>query len=74
MAAHRPTRNRNVAPWAVAAAGASTISAYYFYSTQSKIALEGKGKALKGDGNWVDFKLSSSKELSSDVRPPPLNC
>lgn len=48
----------------VAGAGAAALGAYYFYSTQSPVAAE---SALKGDKQWVDFKLAEVKDLTSNV-------
>lgn len=48
----------------VAGAGVAALGAYYFYSTQAPVAAE---SALKGDKQWVDFKLAGVKDLTSNV-------
>lgn len=50
-----------------AAIGLSAVAGYYYYNSKNKISLEGKG-ALKGDDQWVDFKLSDIKTLSHNVK------
>jgi cytochrome-b5 reductase len=55
-------------PWITTATiGVSTAAGYLYFSNSSKISLE-SNSALKGDGEWVDFKLSNIETLSHNVK------
>ncbi|KAF5095429.1 hypothetical protein DV451_004663 [Geotrichum candidum] len=55
-------------PWvATATIGVTTTAGYLYFSNSSKIALENNA-ALKGDDQWVDFKLKNIETLSHNVK------
>lgn len=52
--------------WGPAVVGASLLAAsYFYYSSSATVAAE---SALKGDKQWVDFKLVKVNELTSDTK------
>lgn len=51
--------------WGPAIAGAGLlIGSYFYYSTRAAVAAE---SALKGDKQWVDFKLVKIDDLTNNV-------
>lgn len=63
------TSRANRMRWFPVVAGATAAASIWYYSTNNAAAVQAESKkALKGDDQWVDFRLKETRELSKNTR------